>query len=158
DDYWERCRLHRDSQVLVIDVAGQPAASATFARKTVWLAGSDRSAVYVFDVMVHPDQRGRGLARQLLHAVLRCNPNAGLFYCYILADNWPSRRLFEREGFRSVPQALLYHPVLPALERRRPPPSFRQSGSSADAAAMDDELRRRYDFLDSSAGHDALFV
>lgn len=158
DDYWERCRLHRDSQVLVIDVAGRPAAAATFARKTVWLAGSDRSAVYVFDVMVQPEQRGRGLARRLLHAVRRHNPDAELFYCYILADNRASRHLFEREGFRSVTQALLYHPVLPALERRRLPPGFRRSDSPGDAAAVDDELRRRYDFLDSTGGHDALFV
>ncbi len=158
DDYWERARLQPDSRVLIIDVGGRPAAAVTFARKSVRLAGAERAAVYVFDLMVDPEQRGRGLARRLLAAVREANPGAGLFYSYIVEDNLPSRRLFEGDGFRPYPHRLLYHPVLPLLERRRPPTGFRRSRSAEEAAEIDEVLRRRCDFLDTTAGNDGLFI
>jgi hypothetical protein len=47
---------------------------------------------------------------------------------------------------------------VPILERRRPPPSFRHRGSAAEAADVDLILRKRSDFLDSTARHDELFL
>ena len=157
DNYWQRCRLHRDSQVLVIERNGMPEATATFARKTVWLGGAFRKAVYIFDVMVDPLQRGQGLARRLLDSMFQRNADADLIYCYILADNQSSRGLFEKAGFRSCPQLLLYHPVLPALEGRHPPSNFRQICSAEEMDRIDAMLRQHWDFLDVTAGHDAVF-
>jgi GNAT superfamily N-acetyltransferase len=126
EDYWERARLHADAEVLALDDGGRLAGSVTVARKVLLLGGVPTPAAYVFDLMVDPDLRGRGLARRLLDACRRACPDARLFYSYILEDNVPSRRLFESEGFTAHPHRLLYHPVLPGLVRRRPPPGFRR--------------------------------
>jgi GNAT superfamily N-acetyltransferase len=156
EDYWERCRLHKDAAVYVVEEQGRPVATATVARKTMWLGDTPQPAAYIFDLMVDPEQRGRGLARGLLRGLRERCPEARLFYSYILDDNTASRRLFASEGFTAHRQRLLYHLVLPRLVARRPPPGF--SRRDAEAAAIDVALAERYDFRESTAGHDAVFL
>jgi GNAT superfamily N-acetyltransferase len=156
ENYWERCRLHADACVYVIEVQGRPVAAATVARKTMWLGDTPQPVAYIFDVMVDPEQRGRGLARALLRVLRECCPEARLFYSYILDDNTASRRLFESEGFSAHPQRLLYHPILPLFTARRPPPGF--SRRDSEAPAIDMALAERYEFRDSTAGHDGVFL
>jgi GNAT superfamily N-acetyltransferase len=156
ENYWERCRLHADACVYVVEGQGRPVATATVARKTMWLGDTLLPVAYLFDVMVDPEKRGRGLARALLRVLRERCPDARLFYSYILDDNTASRRLFESEGFTAHPQRLLYHPVLPLLAARRPPPGFSRRDSVA--AAIDMALAERYEFRDNTAGHDAVFL
>jgi GNAT superfamily N-acetyltransferase len=157
DDYRERCRLHADAVVLVAEEGGGVAGSVTAARKTVFVAGEACPAAYVFDLMVDPAWRGRGLGRRLLRAVRDACPDARLHYSYVLDDNAVSRRLFESEGFSAHPRRLLYHPVLPRLVRRRPPPGLRPVMGN-EAEALDAALRRRHGLVGTSAGHDGLGV
>jgi GNAT superfamily N-acetyltransferase len=156
EDYWERCRLHADATVYVVEEQGHPVATATVARKTMWLGDTPEAAAYLFDVMVDPEQRGRGLARALLRGLRERCPDARLFYSYILDDNTASRQLFEGEGFTAHRQRLLYHPVLPLLSARRAPPGF--SRRDSEVAAIDAALAERYDFRESTTGHDAIFL
>jgi GNAT superfamily N-acetyltransferase len=155
-DFWERCRLHSDATVYVVEKQGQPVATATIARKAMWLGDRLQPAAYVFDVMVDPEQRGRGLARTLLRALRDHCPEVCLFYSYILDDNIPSRRLFETEGFTDHPRRLLYYPVLPLLVARQPPAGFARL--EAQAEAIDVLLRKSYEFRDSTVGHDGVFL
>lgn len=157
-DAFERCRLHDDAEVLVAEAAGVMVGSVAVARKSMWLAGAWRPCCYVFDLMVDPESRGRGLGRALLDAARQAAPAARLAYAYIVEDNHASRRLLERAGFTAHPRRLLYHLMLPRLVRRRPPRSFvfQQLVPSEIAARIDAILQTRYDFLDRTAGHDAL--
>jgi GNAT superfamily N-acetyltransferase len=163
EDYWERCRLQADAEVFVLESAGALAGTVSVARKSLWVQGSRQPAAYLFDLMVDPRQRGRGLAHRLLQAGRDACPGSRLFYSYILEDNRASRRLFESAGFTPHPRRLLYHPLLPRLARRRPPRRFRfvRRGEPAFADLADclfATLPGRYDFLDATAGHDGLFV
>jgi hypothetical protein len=94
-----------------------------------------------------------------LRAARQSCPAAELFYAYLLDDNLPSRRLFECEGFTAHPRRLLFHAVLPRLAQREPPPGFHLSETLGDGAAgpIDTFLRTRYEFCDTTAGHDGLF-
>jgi GNAT superfamily N-acetyltransferase len=149
--------------VLVLESSGALAGTVSVARKSLSLHDRWQPAAYLFDLMVDPAHRGRGLARRLLQAARDACPGAGLFYSYILEDNLASRRLFESAGFTAHPRRLLYHPVLPRLAQRRPPPGFRFV--PRETAEYTELTRRlfatlagRYDFLDASAGHDGLFL
>jgi ribosomal protein S18 acetylase RimI-like enzyme len=159
-DARERCRGHGDVEILVAQRGGRLAAAGTVARKQVWLAGGWRSAAYIFDLMVDPEQRRQGLARRMLAALRQFDsPPPQLVYSYILADNEPSRRLFEQEGFLAHPHSLLYHAVVPRLARRPPPPGFHlcEPVTQTAAATADARLRERYEFVDATAGHEGLF-
>ncbi len=156
-DYRERGRLHDDGEVFVAECEGRLAGSASVARKHLWLNGAPCPTAYVYDVLVDPAHRGRGLARQLVGAVRGACSAAEVFYCYVLADNAASQRLFAAAGFTPHPRRLLYHTLLPRLARRRPPPGYCVLPPSSRAAACDAWLPARYEFLDSTAGHDALF-
>jgi GNAT superfamily N-acetyltransferase len=163
DDFWERCRLQTDAEVLVLESEGVLAGTVSVARKSLWLHGSPQPAAYLFDLMVDPARRGCGLARRLLQAGRAACPQARLFYSYILEDNRASRRLFASAGFTPAPHPLLYHLLLPRLARRRPPPGFRLLPRQATefvglARRSFPILGERYDFLDATAGHDGLFV
>lgn len=57
--------------------------------------------VGVYDVFTHPDQRGRGLARQLCSALLAQARAAGAKVAYLQVDgaNHPARAVYHRMGF-----------------------------------------------------------
>ncbi|HKI38773.1 MAG TPA: GNAT family N-acetyltransferase [Gemmataceae bacterium] len=154
DDFRERGRLQPHVEVHVAEEAGIVVGSASVARKPLWIGGALQPTAYVFDVMVDPICRGRGVARRLLRAV----PDAPLVYAHVLDDNLPSRRLFESEGFRAHRRRILFHALLPSLEGR---PCGAVAGpapvDATVAADSDALLRERHDFVDATAGHDGLF-
>ncbi|MEU8773481.1 N-acetyltransferase family protein [Streptomyces sp. NPDC048606] len=75
-----------------------------------WIAASavsDRCAyagVVEHSVYVHPDARGRGVARTLLDALIASTEAAGIWTIQsgIFPENTASLRLHERAGFRTV--------------------------------------------------------
>src|SRR5438874_532819 len=158
-DYRERCRLHADAEVFVVERQGIVAAAAAVARKQIWLGGTWRPVAYFFDGMVDPAYRGQQLGCRLLQALRQASPQAQLFYGYILEDNLASRRLCEREGLIAHPRRLLQYVVLPRLAQREPPPGFhwQEPVDEATARRLDAALQDRYDFLDTTAGQEGVF-
>jgi GNAT superfamily N-acetyltransferase len=157
-DFRERGRLQPEVDVLLADAAGEVVGCGSVARKPLWLAGAMQPTAYVFDLMVDPPWRGRGLARRLLHALTAACPGVRLLYAHVLDDNRPSCRLFESEGFRAYRHCLRFHPLLPTIDGRAssavvgPEPV-----EPAVAADIDGYLRQRHDLVDVTAGHDSLF-
>ena len=62
----------------------------------------ERGLAGIFGMGTHPDARGRGLARAVLHALAQRARAAGAreLYLQVEADNEPALRLYERAGFR----------------------------------------------------------
>jgi GNAT superfamily N-acetyltransferase len=158
DEFRDRGRLQPDFEVILAEEAGAVVGCGSVARKPLWLGGRWQETAYVFDLMVDPLRRGRGIARRLLHALTATFPNARLVYAHVLDDNAPSRQLFEGEGFRVHPRRLIFHALLPAVEGRA---SRAVTGpdliDQAAAADIDEYLRARYELVDATAGHDGLF-
>jgi GNAT superfamily N-acetyltransferase len=158
DDFRERGRLQPETAVMVAEEAGAVVGCACVARKALWLGGTPQPTAYVFDLMVDPLRRGRGIARRLLRALLDASSGTRLTYAHILDDNRASRRLFKSEGFRAHPRRILFPVILPRVEGRA---SGAVAGPEpidpATAADIDRDLRRRYELVDSTAGHDGLF-
>ncbi len=158
DDFRERGRLQPHVETLVAEEAGAVVGCGSLARKPLWLSGAPQPTAYVFDLMVDPPHRGRGIARRLLRALTASCPDARLVYAHILEDNIASRRLFEGEGFRVHPRRLLFHAVVPRIEGRASPTATGPDVIEPEVAAgIDRYLRRRYDMVDATAGHDGLF-
>ena len=72
------------------------------------MAVLDRGAVGLFDIVVHPSQRGRGAGRRLTEALIAWGQREGasLAYLQVAEANRPARRLHESLGFR---EAYRYH-------------------------------------------------
>jgi GNAT superfamily N-acetyltransferase len=156
-DFWERGRLQPACAVLLAEDAGRVVGSVSVGRKSLWFSRRGwQPAAYLFDLMVAPEQRGRGLGRTLVRAAHQACPEAPLFYSHIVEDNVPSRRLFEAEGFTAHARPVLYHILLPRTVRR-PLAGLTEEVAPEFAAEVDDVLRCRYDCLDGTAGHDGLF-
>ena len=76
DDFRERGRLQPDVEVIVAEEAGVVVGCGSVARKPLWLGGTLQPTAYVFDLMVDPPRRGRGIARRLLRALVGACPGA----------------------------------------------------------------------------------
>jgi GNAT superfamily N-acetyltransferase len=56
--------------------------------------------IYIFDISVNKDFRGKGLAKGLLNEVIYCAPDGvNKIYSLVAITNFPSRCLFEERGF-----------------------------------------------------------
>lgn len=75
-------------------------------------------AYHLHDLALHPDARGRGVAAQLVEAVLRQAAAAGLDTLTLVAVQG-SRPFWERMGFRASPAALPAAYGADALAMRR---------------------------------------
>lgn len=63
---------------------------------------------WLLSINVAPDQRGKGLSAEILRqamALFRATHGAHRLFAEIKEDNEPSRRLFERCGFKKLSQA-----------------------------------------------------
>jgi GNAT superfamily N-acetyltransferase len=154
EDFWERCRGQADAEVLIAERANVLVGTVTVARKKVWLGHFGwQPAAYICDLMVDPEQRGQGLARQLLTAARLLCLEARLLYGYIVEDNTASRRLFESQGFRAHPRRLLYHSILPRRRKVKPGVlTLCAAPTILDIAP----LREQYDLVEASAAPDDL--
>lgn len=78
---------------VVVRVGGDVAA--------VGMAVADGAHAGIFDVVTHPDHRGRGLAGRVVAALLGWSGRRGArtAYLQVTDDNAPARRLYARLGF-----------------------------------------------------------
>ena len=61
----------------------------------------------ILNLAVHPDARRRGVARQLLNAVLE--PGHGKWFLEVRAGNFGAIQLYENMGFRQVARREAYY-------------------------------------------------
>lgn len=59
---------------------------------------------HLLNLAIHPDYRRLGIASMLLDDLLEKLKNYGCLYCYleVRISNYPSRRLYEKFGFKTV--------------------------------------------------------
>lgn len=175
-DVFARSRAFDRATTLVVDDgdgSGEqlPAAAVTVATKRARVAGAWLTAGYVFDLAVAPTSRRRGLGLHLLSEAeqwARAH-DADLLYAHVVAENEPSRGIFERAGYRRA--ARLVTRIVPAHVRRPTPPAGRlaihdweRGAAILDegqrdrdlAVGLDGEaLRRRWSSLPGWRGEDA---
>ena len=123
-----------------------PAAAVTVATKRVRVAGTWLTAGYVFDLAVAPTARRRGLGARLLDAAERWarDQDAALLYAHVVAENEPSRGVFERAGYRGA--AHIVTRIVPAhLQRPTPPPGRLAVDDWERAAAILDAAQQGRD-------------
>ena len=61
-----------------------------------------RRCLYLSLFAVRPESQGKGLGTALLKEALEQCENFDLVYAYIEADNWPSRKVFQKAGFKEL--------------------------------------------------------
>ncbi len=117
------------------DADDLPAAAVTVTTKKVRAAGTWMTAGYVFDLAVAPTARRRGLGALLLDAAEQWarGEEAALLYAHVVAENEPSRGVFERAGYRGA--ARIVTRIVPAHRTRPTPPPGRLAIGDWDRAA-----------------------
>ncbi|MFC5530658.1 GNAT family N-acetyltransferase [Cohnella yongneupensis] len=68
------------------------------------LGVANEEYVGLFDIVTHPDHRGRGCGEQLLRHILRWAREGGAnkSYLMVLKDNPPANRLYEKLNYRTI--------------------------------------------------------
>ena len=130
-DVFARRRPFDRAVTLLVDpppdgpAADLPAAAITVATKRVRVADTWMTAGYVFDLAVAPTARRRGLGALLLAEAEQWarEQDAALLYAHVVAENEPSRGVFERAGYRGI--ARLVTRIVPAHRARPTPPPGR---------------------------------
>ena len=105
------------AEVLIARVAGQPAGFALFFHTfSTFLA---RRGLWLEDLFVYPEMRGRGIGRALLTALARLakQRECGRFEWAVLDWNLPAIRFYERLGASVLPDWRVCRVVGPALDR-----------------------------------------
>ena len=126
-----------DARVTLVhaDAAGDIVATATCATKNVLVSRTTLTAAYVFDLVVVPHARRRGLARRLLVGLedWARGRGAALLYAHIMDGNTPSLGTFRAAGYR--PARTLVSRTYPLLRAAGAPPSGARPLDDWDAAA-----------------------
>ena len=101
-DFFARARAYPAHHVFVAQADGHIVGSAACGLREVLLGGEARTVSYEFQYFTAPEARGRGVARALRGRIEQALVAAGatLSYALLVEGNAPSRRLFERQGFR----------------------------------------------------------
>jgi ribosomal protein S18 acetylase RimI-like enzyme len=141
-DVFARRRSFERAVTLLVDPPADspdthlPAAAVTVATKRVRVAGAWITAGYVFDLAVAPTARRRGLGARLLADAEHWarGQDAALLYAHVVAENEPSRGVFERAGYRGV--ARLVTRIVPAHRERPTPPAGRLAVDDWERAAV----------------------
>jgi GNAT superfamily N-acetyltransferase len=161
DQFDARGQFQLRTTTLLIESSAAVVATLSTADKSLWIGSCKRAALYLYDLMVDPAYRKKGLAQLLFKEM---NENCGmanfpaLRYGYIVSDNVASRQLMEQLGYQAAPAPLRMHVVLPGRQRCEPPPDFQlvEPFATALAQPIENHLRAHYEGVDTLAGQEAL--
>lgn len=67
--------------------------------------------IHMLDIAVHPDKRGRGVARHLITEMIRigCSRGVEQIWLEVRPSNGRAKRLYERIGFETVGRRIRYY-------------------------------------------------
>jgi GNAT superfamily N-acetyltransferase len=107
-DYWLYARLFSSTCPIMLGDDGSPIAVVIAFRSQ-----DDPDDIYVQDVMVHPSQRGRSVAAELLREVQQMATAWGCRRLYLTSEpqNSAADRAWRKLGFVNVPGDLIEHGV-----------------------------------------------
>lgn len=161
EQFAARGQFQLRTRTLLIEEGAAVVATISTADKLLCARSCKRPALYLYDLMVDPDYRGKGLAQLLLEKAHESSCSEGapaLRYGYIVSDNHASRQLMERAGYQPSPQLVRLHIVLPRQKGREPPADFRliEPIDAQNAQWVEMHLQVRYEAIDTLAGQEAL--
>ena len=115
-DFFLRSKVYDNCSVFVAEEEGRIVGTAASAIKEFNLSGKKATGLYIFDVRVHPDSRGKGIAKQLTEHLMSQSTQAEIAYAIIEGENYPSQAVFEKLGFQNIRDILLLS--LPVYKRK----------------------------------------
>lgn len=137
DHFHLRAARFDEHRILVARAGGELAGTAAVAWKHVVLGGAPKRAAFYFDLRVHPNYRGRGVAKALGRAITALGDSRSDFgYSYSVADNRAAQNVARVTGAEDV--GSYAYLVAPARCARRP-------AGRADEAAAEDVHRAMLD-------------
>lgn len=113
-----RSSVYENSMLLCAKEGDRVVGVAAGARKRVWLGGEQISALYGYDLRVHPDYRRFGTARRLAQAVMDRLGPADCNYSLVAGQNERALR-FTRRAFGPSSIIQLTYLIIPVFRKRQ---------------------------------------
>lgn len=101
-DFFLRSKMHGNYRVYVAEEEAKIVGTVGTTVKEVDVNGKKIKAIYVYDLRVRPDCRGKGLGASLVRQALEKDDQAQLAYGIIMEENNPSIALFRKMGFQKI--------------------------------------------------------
>ena len=120
-DFFRRSQVYEDFKVYVAEVNGKIIGTIASTGKEFSLSGKKAKGIYIYDLRVNPDHRGKGIGSSLIHKALEGADDADLAYGIIMEENNPSIALFEKMGFRNIHDPVLFNIPLYARKEQATP-------------------------------------
>jgi len=115
-DFFRRSQVYEDSEVYVAEENGKIIGTVASTSKDFIFGKEKAKGIYIYDLRVNPNYRGKGIGSTLIHKALEDADGADLAYGIIMEENNPSIALFEKMGFRNVHDPVLFN--IPLYARR----------------------------------------
>lgn len=115
-DFFLRSKAYDNYSVYVAEEGAKIVGTISTTIKELNIDGRRTKSVYVYDMRVHPDYRGKGIASSLHQHALAEADDARLAYVIIMEENYPSIALIKKMGFQNIHDVLLLN--IPLYERQ----------------------------------------
>jgi len=116
-DFFRRSQVYDNYTIYVAEEERKIVGTIGSATKEFSLHGEKVNGVYIYDLRVHPNYRGRGIGSDLIQQVVAEADRSDLAYGVIMEENYPSIALFKKMGFRNIHDFTLFN--VPLYQRQK---------------------------------------
>ena len=147
-DFFCRSRTYDSYNIYIAQGEGKTIGTIASTVRNFNLNGKRTIGVYIYDLRVHPDHRGRGIGSELIQHVIDRSGEVQVAYAIIAEDNYSSLALFKKMGFQKTHDFVLLN--IPLYRRQRSEPHEMRTITNHDApqvVKLINEHYRNHDFF-----------
>ncbi len=156
-DFFLRSRVYENYKVYVAEEKSRILGTIASTIKEFNFGEKRTRGIYIYDLRVYPDCRGKGIGSKLVHHVLDQETGVQIAYGIIRAENYPSLALFKKMGFQNIHDFTMFN--IPLYRRKQSTKSEIKAMTAHDVKNVVNLINHYYhnwDFFSSLDANDFL--
>jgi ribosomal protein S18 acetylase RimI-like enzyme len=156
-NFFARSQVYRDYRIYVAEEEGKIVGTVGSAFKEFNINRKAVRGIYIYDLRVNPNYRGKGIGSQLVQHAIAEEREADLAYGVIMEENYPSIALFTKLGFQNIHNFILLN--IPIFKRKQSKTQNIRTMTSEDVPQVVALMNKYYgdrDFFAELTPHDFL--
>lgn len=141
-DFFRRSRTYDSYNIYIARDEGKTIGTIGSTVRNFNLNGKRTTGVYIYDLRVHPDHRGRRIGSKLIQHVTNKSDEVQMAYGIIAEDNYPSLALFKKMGFQKAHDFVLFN--IPLYKRQPSVPREIRTITNHDAPQVVELINEHY--------------
>ena len=156
-NFFARSQVYLDYLIYVAEEEKKIAGTVGATLKEFNVNGKSVRGIYIYDLRVNPNHRGKGIGSQLIQRAIAEEKEADLAYGIIMEENYPSVALFTKLGFHNIHDFILLN--IPIFKRKQGKTQNIRTMTTEDVQQITALLNKYYgdrDFFAELTPHDFL--